>query len=89
MFVDAGFFTIGNYDGSYRSDTPPTVSVVVNPNSTSNGQAMRAGRPDDDRGAAFRSGVTLCPAGWYCSGDGAGKKCPPGLYGSEVGTYAR
>lgn len=90
IFVDAGFYSIGNYDGSYSSssDTPPTASVFANANaSSSNGQAAGAGRPDDDRGAAFRSGVAVCPAGWYCTGDGAGSACPPGLYGSEVGIY--
>lgn len=41
-------------------------------------------RPDEGRGAAFRGDVALCPPGWYCTGDGGGVKCPPGLYGSEV-----
>lgn len=90
--MDPGFYSISNYGASYTLGTPPIVSVfAADANNASSsgsigGQATgAAGRPDDDRGAAFRSGVAVCPAGWYCTGDGGGSECPPGLYGSEVG----
>lgn len=52
------------------------------------GDGVGAAAPGDRRGAAFRRGVAVCPAGWYCTGDGAGIECPAGVYGSEVGGQA-
>ncbi|CAM9924988.1 unnamed protein product, partial [Laminaria digitata] len=92
IFVDAGSYTTGVYrmnDQEYHgseseTSTASRFSSAKNA-SSNNDQAGTTGRPDDARGAAFRSGVSPCPAGWYCTGDGGGSECPPGLYGSEMG----
>lgn len=79
--MNAGSYTTGDFgvaDGYHGSET--AASGFAN---SSDHQAA-SGRPDDTRGAAFRSRVSLCPVGWYCTGDGGGSECPPGLYGSEV-----
>ncbi len=78
-FAGAGVFTIGDFDGEYGPDAPPSGAGAGN--ASSNGLRRR---PDDARGAAYRSGVAACPAGWYCTGDGLGSECPPGYFGGEV-----
>ena len=67
-------------DEGYHVPEPAISGFATN----ASGDQALTGRPDDARGAAFRSGVSSCPVGWYCTGDGGGSECPPGLYGGEV-----
>eukprot|EP00752_Nemacystus_decipiens_P010517 g9365.t1 len=77
IFVAAGYYTTASALSAFSNTT----------HASSSGAAAVPAEymPDDDRGALFRSGVAVCPAGWYCTGDGAGSECPPGTYGSEPG----
>ena len=85
-FVDAGFYS---YSSAVSGLPATTAGLSAFSNNTYASSSRRAGvaegyRPDDGRGAMFRSGIAVCPAGWFCTGDGSGSECPPGSYGSEV-----
>lgn len=84
-FIEAGFYTVGGYNIAVDGLESTGLEIADRAVNASNGQAGVL--PNDARGAAFRSGAASCPAGWYCAGDGGGRECPPGFYGSEVLLY--